>query len=73
MTRIDVDGATQYISDNFVLDGETVMLCHNVCLYAEEAMLPEEKESYLCEILDAIGFDESDIQAMRSQGIVSDV
>lgn len=73
ITRISVEDATNYIAENFILPGETIPLVHNVIAYAEEAVLPELKEEYLLEILNAIGLDESDIAEMRAAGIIYDV
>lgn len=74
MLKINTDRAAEYISTNFTLDGTGMRLCNTIFQFwnsHEDGLYPTlSPDAFLLELLDPIGFNESDIQAMRGMGIL---
>lgn len=70
MIRIHHSRAMQYIYDHFNISGEAQRMCSSVFQVVEKASGAINPENAILELLDGIGFERSDLDKMKSQGIL---
>lgn len=69
LARIDQTAAMQYIHDNFNLSGEAGRMC--AALFDFAGRNGGIAEDLMLSVLDAIGFDRTDLDRMAEKGILA--
>lgn len=69
--RINVDKANAYIGETFDISPDASRLCNNVFQFVSNNPMLLSPETILEDLLEAIGFDHSDIIAMRNKKIIT--
>lgn len=67
--RIDVSGALEYVRQHFSLSGEAIRMVDSLFNHINETRTSCARE-LLLDVLDGLGFEESDLDRMASEGLV---
>ena len=70
IVRIDHSAAMQYIHDNFDISGEAARMCASVFQFVDLNPNLDRPEQVLLDLLDGIGFERRDLDAMKAKEVI---